>query len=127
MQEVGEYFRSHKLPGPKWIGWDPRVDIEDIKMKHVRNEGYDFHDFDLWEDRLYAMTRKPYINEAVSELDMDDFEERPEEVQRQLRQLLSGYGPNFTVIPEMNGGRIRLDVRDNQGPMLEHKISRARF
>lgn len=127
MQEVGEYFRSHKLPGPKWIGWDPRVDIEDIKMKHVRNEGYDFHDFDLWEDRLYAMTRKPYINEAVSELDMDDFEERPEEVQRQLRQLLGGYGPNFTVVPEMNGGRIRIDVRDNQGPMLEHTISRARF
>ena len=127
-KEVESYFESHRLPGPKWIGWDPRVDLEDIKMKLVREEGYDFHDFDVWEDRLYAMTRKPYLDEATDELDMDDYEERPEEVQRRVQELLGEYGAtNIFVMPEMNGGRVQIDVNDDQGPYFNQAISRAKF
>lgn len=127
MQETQEFFQSHQLPGPKWIGWDPRVDLEDVKMKYVRQEGYDFHDFDLWEDRLYAMTRKPYLNEITTELSGDHYEARPAEVQRNLREMIGSYGPGQRLIPEMNGGRLRFDIRDNQTDSFNHAISRARF
>lgn len=127
-KELETFFTTHRLPGPKWIGWDPRVDLEDIKMKYVRQEGYDFHDFDLWEDRLYAMTRKPYIDESTYDLQMGDYQERPEDVQRRLRDMLGFYEPSrMTLIPEMNGGRTRIRIRDNQQPVLNQAISRARF
>ena len=126
-KEIQGYFETHKLPDEGWIGWDPRVDLEDVKMKFVRQEGYDFHDYDLWEDRLYAMTRKPYLNEATNQLSMES-SESPENVQARLRQLLQSYDPDMvTVIPTLNGGRVDLTINDNQKDRYHSAIRRARF
>jgi len=127
-KEIQEYFQSHKLPGTKWIGWDPRVDLEDIKMKYVRQEGYDFHDFDLWEDRLYAMTRKPYLDEALEDIDMDDYNQTPEQVQERLQSLLEAYGADSIFIaPVDNGGEIEMSLRDDQADAFHYEISKARW
>ena len=128
IKETEEFFQSHRLPGPKWIGWDPRVDLEDIKMKLVREEGLDFHDFNLWEDRLYAMTRKPYLDEATEDLGADDHWERPEDVQRRLRMLLGEYSvTGISVVPVMNGGKIEMDIEDSQDLKFNQLVSQARF
>lgn len=126
-KELQEYFQTHQLPDESWIGWDPRVDMEDVKMKFVREEGYDFHDYDLWEDRLYAMTRKPYLNEATKQLDMDGLES-PGNVEARIRDLLQSYDANaITVIPTLNGGRVDMTVNDRQTDRFRAAIRQARF
>lgn len=56
---------KHVLPAADWIGWDPRVELEDVKLKVVLNMGEDMHDYNLWEDRLRAMANKPFIDDIM--------------------------------------------------------------
>lgn len=61
---VGEnldYFKNMHVPDPNWGGWNPEVDLKDVQLKTVRNEGMDIHKFDLWESREMAMERKGAI------------------------------------------------------------------
>jgi hypothetical protein len=126
-EEVQAYFESHRLPDDSWIGWDPRVDLEDVKLNFVRQEGYDFHDYDLWEDRLYAMTRKPYLAESTNQLDMD-YSDSPEGTQEKIRHLLDSYDPGlYSVIPTLNGGKIDMVITDNQNDRFQRAIGLARL
>ena len=59
--ETTEFFKTHHLPGQDWLGWHPDVDIRDVQLKVVKNEGMDIHNFDLWESQERAMARKPYV------------------------------------------------------------------
>lgn len=61
-KKAAEYFSTRSLPGAEWIGWNPAVDLDDIKMVTVEMAGLDHHDFDLWGQRKRALARKPYIN-----------------------------------------------------------------
>lgn len=64
-KKAAEYFATHSLPGPDWLGWHPSCDLDDIKLKYVQMEGLDSHDFDLWDSRARSLARKPYINEDL--------------------------------------------------------------
>jgi len=126
-KEMASYFESHRLPDESWIGWDPRVDLEDVKMKYVREEGYDFHDYDLWEDRLYALTRKPYLTEATSQIDIGPTDSSWT-TQRRLRSLLNSYDPDMlAVIPTLNGGKVQVNINDTKKDRLSAAIAGARF
>ena len=90
-------------------------------------EGFDFHDFDLWEDKLYAMTRKPYLDESTEALNVGTDME-PEEVELRLRELFDHVGVgNLSLIPTLNGGRIEVDIQDDQDSLLQSLIARARW
>lgn len=39
--ELVEYFSEHELPTPDWEGWNPNVDIEDVKLKIAKHQGLD--------------------------------------------------------------------------------------
>jgi hypothetical protein len=68
-KKKAQYFRSRSLPGPDWIGWHPAVDLKDIEARYLQTEGMDHHDYDLWEDRMRSLARKPYISpEAIGAL-----------------------------------------------------------
>ena len=47
---------------------NPNLDPEDVKVKIVENEGYDMHDFGIFDDRAATLWRKPYVDGAVREL-----------------------------------------------------------
>ena len=68
MQEAQQYFTVNPLPDSDWIGWREDVEMEDVKLKFVMDEGRDFHDFGLWESQVKALGRKPYIIDAVREM-----------------------------------------------------------
>lgn len=67
-KKTQEYFSKRTMPGPDWIGWHPAVDLKDIQVQYVADEGMDHHDFDLWGDRVRSLARKPYIHGAEDEL-----------------------------------------------------------
>jgi hypothetical protein len=64
-KKAAEYFKTHSLPDPEWVGWNPAVDTEDIKMKYVESMAADFHDYGLYQSRANMMARKPYVNDDM--------------------------------------------------------------
>ena len=69
--EIASFFFKHgfALPDQKdSIVLDDALDYQDVKLKIVQQEGYDAHDFNLFDDRSSVLWRKPYIDGAVREL-----------------------------------------------------------
>lgn len=61
-------MRDDSLPKDDWIGWRADVDMEDIKLKYLIQTGRDHHYYNLWDDRLRGLRRKPYLEEATEGL-----------------------------------------------------------
>jgi len=66
-RELGEYFDTHPLPRPNWVGWHPDVDLQDVKLKMIQDEGRDLQDYGLWDSQQRMLTRKPYIDNGTIE------------------------------------------------------------
>jgi hypothetical protein len=62
---------------------DENLDYEDVKLKILQQEGYDAHDFNLFDDRSSQLWRKPYVDGAVRELTAGD-----SRTQEQMRQAV---------------------------------------
>ncbi|MGC1582145.1 MAG: hypothetical protein WA766_11710 [Candidatus Acidiferrales bacterium] len=69
-KRISEIFSKlgFNIPGPGSPLWSEGIDYEDVKLKIVQNEGYDYHDFNIYDDRAALLWRKPYIDGAVREL-----------------------------------------------------------
>jgi len=63
-QEMEQYFDRNPLPAANWVGFNPAVDLEDVKLKYVNQEGLDYHDFNIYPSRASFAPRKPYITDA---------------------------------------------------------------
>jgi hypothetical protein len=61
---IPQQLEDKPLPGPDWVGWDPRVELTDIKMKVVENMGESLFDYDIWPQQQKAAARRPYLAEA---------------------------------------------------------------
>jgi hypothetical protein len=69
--EIASFFFKHGFALPDQ-GDSPvlndALDYQDVKLKIVQQEGYDAHDFNLFDDRSSVLWRKPYIDGAVREM-----------------------------------------------------------
>lgn len=53
--ELEEYFTHYNLPNADWMGWDPRADLSDIKLRVIKHEGMDIGEHNMWpEDEARA-------------------------------------------------------------------------
>lgn len=69
-QAEGEALQaSENLPAEDWIGWRADVDLEDVKLKYLIDTGREYHYYDLWDDRLRGLRRKPYLEESLEGVD----------------------------------------------------------
>ena len=59
---------GYEVPGPGWVGWQQGADLTDVKAIQIRSEGMESHDFNIWDDRLASLSRKPYLNGAYEHL-----------------------------------------------------------
>ncbi len=55
------YFKTHHLPDESWVGWHPAVNLDDVKLKTVLQQGFEKHDFNFWDTQVMALHRKPYV------------------------------------------------------------------
>ena len=95
------------------------MDYEDVKLKIIQNEGYDYHDFNVYDDRASLLWRKPYIDGAVRELTSGGNTNAERLRQTVERIIVEGRDKNPTVTtnsqPSLtSGSNVRIDV-DEQG------------
>ncbi len=64
-----EVMSSPDLPDENWEGWQASVDLEDVKMKYLMNEGKDFHYYNLWDDRARRIKNRPDVAMAAQSID----------------------------------------------------------
>ena len=81
-----DYFKKHKLPTADWEGWKPDVDLQDVEIKTIANEGMNLSDFGYYESQL----QNPQVEKAP-ELDYHSTDNAAS-VKRNLKRILKGKG-----------------------------------
>lgn len=51
IESNSSYFRTHALPGVFWAGWSPTVNMENVKIKTIQNEGMLLSDFGIYDSQ----------------------------------------------------------------------------
>lgn len=117
-------LQGEGLPGADWVGWHPAVDLEEVKLKIVKNEGMDIHDFNLWPSDERSAERKPFVDIAARQL-VDEVNQNPTlstaEVQKQVRELLGEIGISHNAkvsVYELPDGqeKVRIDFDSEENP-----------
>ncbi len=136
--QLGDYLRSRQiakffftrnlhLPDSKGsAALDPNLDYQDVKLKIINQEGYDAHDFNIFDDRSQMLWRKPYVDGAVRELTSGDSRNQ-DQLRQAVEQLMIGAGNSnpdvrYTTRPSHRSrGNIRIeaDVDDEQDLLTE--------
>lgn len=78
-KELEGYFDEESpldAPPTDWLGYNPSIAMDDVKLKVVQNLGHDFHDFDLWENDVARVRRMPYVEDAADDLLSKDAEDK---------------------------------------------------
>jgi hypothetical protein len=69
-KEIADFFSrtGFALPDAGSEAYDEALDYTDVQLKIIQQEGYDAHDFNIFDDRAAELWRKPYVDGAVREL-----------------------------------------------------------
>jgi hypothetical protein len=108
-RQIARFFFTRKFHLPdedQSEALSPDLDYQDVKLKIVEQEGYDAHDFNLFDDRSSQLWRKPYVDGAVRELTAGDSRS-----QEQIRQAVE---------------QMMIAARPGPFPPAAHKNQRAR-
>lgn len=82
-----EFFKTHNLPNMFWGGWSPQVDLDNVKITTIENEGMLLSDFGIYE----SQKDEPAAMMAPGIRDMHAAPS-PLAMQRDLLGLLNGVG-----------------------------------
>ena len=117
------YMRSrvlpeYNIPGPDWVGFNPAVDLDDVKLKAVQMMGEDIHEYGLWPRQENELLYKPYINESVV---MEIAEPHPSIFQHQrMRRILASLNTNGEVVSSpKNSDTIVIKEQEDKRSLLE--------
>jgi hypothetical protein len=116
-----EYFSKHYLPSAKWEGWGPGKNLDDIKVKIINDEGLDLTEFGFWKDDLVRsqQNQAPYV-------DMDAPNYRGANIEKQLREILKGYGLDNVAIDvqasNVPGIAISMDIEKDRRQEIEDYV-----
>jgi hypothetical protein len=114
LQEVSQFFNHRSMPAVDWIGFNPAVDLEDVKLKYIQSEGMDYHDFGIYPSRASYMPRKPYVDEkAMQDLNNLSFRNGLNGMANAAK-MYSGYGVNSYNIQGPNRNQDFVDLTFNE-------------
>jgi hypothetical protein len=88
-KEIADFFSrtGFALPEHGSEAFDEALDYQDVELKIIQQEGYDAHDFNIFDDRASLLWRKPYIDGAVRELTSGD-DRSPDQLRRAVEQIM---------------------------------------
>jgi very-short-patch-repair endonuclease len=128
-KEISDFFSKTGFSLPE-KGTDQlysnNLDYEDVKLKIIENEGYDYHDFNIFDDRATTLWRKPYVDGAVRSLTSGDTSSSSEQIRRSIEQLMlqaNNKNPKVNVLSQTssidkNSVKINID-HDDQGKLMK--------
>lgn len=61
MKTAETFFSQQGFPAPKWVVFNPAVDLEDVKLRQVMSQGQNHYDYDIFMNRVKQLGRKPYL------------------------------------------------------------------
>lgn len=100
------------------------IDYQDVKLKIVQQEGYDEHDFNLFDDRASLLWRKPYIDGAVQELTSGDTRSK-DQLRESVEKMMMAAGdrnPDVRTVgqsSQVSSANVQVDVTiENEDDML---------
>lgn len=102
------FFQSRHLPGPMWSGWRPEVDMDDVAIKAIHNEGMMISDFGYFDSQLRDpdVIDAPYLEPSGGDGILS--------LQAKLSTSLRGmglFGANVEVTPSNRSGiQVMADV-----------------
>lgn len=117
LPNLENYFQTHYLPNADSAAWHPAVDLNDVKLKTVQQEGFNLHDFGLWETQLRDLNSKPY----VPLINPFDTKHQPHIIKQELKDIIRGAGYNnydLEVTNQLGPGNmnINMDIQYNNQP-----------
>ena len=88
-----QLFSKYQLPDDQWLGWDPRANLEDIKLKIVKKEGLELSEFNLWaeDEKRARFVDNDHVPQWRQGLNANEVKER-------LRRILGEAGVESIVI-----------------------------
>lgn len=125
-QEVAQFFAANNLALPEDAEsplYNPAIDYEDVKLKIIQQEGYDAHDFGLFDDRASLLWRKPYIDGAIRELTAGNSRSVEQMRQSVEQMILAAHDKNPKVMlaagpASKNRNNVRVDIDIDQEKQL---------
>jgi hypothetical protein len=58
--DLVSYFKKHELPPADWEGWLPQVDMEEVKVKMIKNESLDTSEFGYYPSEVDTAMQAPW-------------------------------------------------------------------
>ena len=84
-KENEDFFSTHNLPTEDWIAWRPDIDLKDVEVKTIANEGENLSDFGFYESQL----RNPNVINAPS---VNYSNNNSVDISNKLKRVLQGQG-----------------------------------
>lgn len=129
LKELKEYFKAFKLPKPNFVGYDPRVDLEDVKLKVAQNENLDIHDIGLWDQQVESVRRKPYVDAGASLL--SDWHETPKteiEFEAEVRRMIREASNKIHLAPVKGlGNRVIVQAQDTREIDIRRHLQKGMY
>lgn len=132
-KEIAGLFFKRKLALPENANssvYDSNIDYEDVKLKILEEEGYDYHDFNIFDDRASVLWRKPYIDGAVRELTAGNDSKTEEDLRKRVEKLIKSAhdrNPKARVVSQASRrDRTSVHVEIDENPDLRKDIRRNR-
>ncbi|MGI0060426.1 MAG: hypothetical protein ACREBJ_11735, partial [Nitrosotalea sp.] len=107
--DLETYFQHHYLPAVSSAAWHPAVDLNDVKLKTIQAEGFNLHNFGMWETQLRDLQNKPY----VPLINPFDTKHQPHLIKQELKDIIRGAGYNnyeLEVTNQMGPSNMNLDM-----------------
>jgi hypothetical protein len=121
-----EELEGRTLPGPDWVGWHPAVDLDDVKLKIVENEGKNMYDYDLWPDQQRRVARRPFIQQAAEALQEPGLTLKG--LRKRITDILSAHNvTDIQIFPSPSGDEqsaVSLDLQEDRTEDLKDVIRR---
>jgi hypothetical protein len=114
-----KFFAKHQLPGLFWAGWRPDVDLDNVEMKTIKNEGMLLSDFGFYD----SQAKTPEAQAAPS---VDMYEETgPAELKKNLLSAMNGaglVGVNVNIEPSSHPG---IQILANITRLTDYKVKQT--
>jgi hypothetical protein len=109
MAEVEAYLAKTGMPDPSWAGWNPHIDMNDVKIKYAQEMGYDPMDFGYWPQQVDMTNRKPYLEGVEQGVPYR------QQVMRRLNKANShGYNNAYRSQTDSGASIVLRDDRENE-------------